>query len=861
MDSDLLLPLSSPAATLPRIGGKGAALARMAAAGLPVPEGVVLTTAAYRRVVAHAGLADALADAARDDADPERSAAAIAGRFADAALPDDVLAALRSAAAALGEVPLAVRSSATAEDLPGLSFAGQQETVLGVRGEVELIAALRRCWASLWGARAIAYRRHMQLADDALAMAVVVQRLVPAEVAGVLFTADPATGDRERVLVNAAYGLGEAVVASEVTPDAFVLDRRGAVQETALGAKATRVVLAERGTEARAVDPALRERPAIGPGALAELVALALRVESLFGHVPQDIEWALAEGRAWLLQARPITRLPPPPLREVRWEPPIPGSAWIRRQVVEHLPGPVSPLFADLYLGEALEAGIRDMQAAMGVPRLVAERLIESPRFTTVNGFAYSRADLQLRWWTPPVLGWALAVGLGRLLRDAGIRYWRDDGLPTYRAELERWQRLDLASADDATLLRGVRALAFADARYWWACTLAVGTAKTTEDLLARFLTTIARRPDLSAGAFLRGFPSRTLAAQDALEAIAARVREGDALRRRVLSTPPQRLLATLARDPSGAAIAAALADYLRCHGHAIYDLDFAEPTQVDAPLPVLVSLRDMVQRTGDDVPGRLQALARERDALTESTARALGPARRGLFRRLVALAQRAAPHREEALYHVGAAWPLLRRLALELGRRRVVAGDLELADDVFFATQSELAAPAPGLAARARERRLLRAARRRLHAPAAVPTDFTLKLGPFDLSGRETQRRNAESDAVLRGFAVSPGRVRGPACVITSPDDFGAMRPGAILVCPTTTPAWTPLFARASGLVTDIGGVLAHGSIVAREYGLPAVMGTGDATRRISTGQILTVDGDAGLVTLHPPEPGRSDA
>jgi pyruvate,water dikinase len=196
----------------------------------------------------------------------------------------------------------------------------------------------------------------------------------------------------------------------------------------------------------------------------------------------------------------------------------------------------------------------------------------------------------------------------------------------------------------------------------------------------------------------------------------------------------------------------------------------------------------------------------------------------------------------------------------LELGRRLTEAGALEQPDDVFYLETTELAVASearvigkkrPDLAQLAHDRRTLREARQRLHAPPAVPPDYRFKFGAIDLSSRESVRRNADDATALSGFAVSPGRVTAPASVILSPAEFGNMRPGSILVCPTTTPAWTPLFAQARGLVTDIGGILAHGSIVAREYGIPAVMGTGTATQRIASGQQVTVDGDAGTVTL----------
>ena len=201
-----------------------------------------------------------------------------------------------------------------------------------------------------------------------------------------------------------------------------------------------------------------------------------------------------------------------------------------------------------------------------------------------------------------------------------------------------------------------------------------------------------------------------------------------------------------------------------------------------------------------------------------------------------------------------------LRRLALELGRRLVESGSLLADEDVFFLETLEIGAAImarvagqdrPNLARLARERRELREARKRLHPPPVVPPGYKLRFGPFDMSAWETQRHNEPTGTVLRGFAVSPGRVSAPASVIHSPDDFSRMEADTILVCPTTTPAWTPLFSQARGLVTDVGGVLAHGSIVAREFGIPAVLGTGEASKRISHSQLITVDGDQGLVLL----------
>ena len=880
-DTPFRLPLDSAHAGLASIGGKGASLARMAALGLPVPPGFHVTTAAYRRFVEANNLRAVIAEAMAsvqpgDPASLERASAAVRQLFRSGAVPDAISAAIHTGYADLGaaeltgaELAVAVRSSATAEDLPGLSFAGQYDSYLNVRGESALLAAVRRCWASLWTARAISYRLRNGVDQHAVAMAVVVQRMVRSEASGVIFTANPTTGDRDELVINASFGLGEAVVSGDVTPDRYVLSKSGrGVKEFSIGAKESMVVPADgangQGTRIEEVAGPQRTEQALPFSLLRELSGLALRVERVNDGVPQDIEWAVAEGRCWLLQARPMTALPPAPLRDVRWEPPTPGSAWIRRQVVENMPEPLSPLFDELYL-DGLDDSANAMQAAMGVPRGFMDRLFDRPLFATVNGYAYMRGNLNLRWWSVPVLVplilGAMAVGITKLLlRNVGITYWRDDVLPRYLATIERWKAADPVNASDEQLLDGVRALARVDALYWFAIALAMGTAKSTDVLLDRFLSFAVPGRGLSSARLLRGFGSKVLDAEAELEGIATAIRGSDALRLLVEATPAKRLLDELKRHPNGDSVLEDLNRYFERYGHQIYSLDFAVPTQGEDPLPVLLSLKSLVSSPGRDVRARQAELARERERLAADTARSLGPFRRLLFRRILRAAQRFAPYREESLFYMGAGWPTLRRLALELGRRLVAAGSLFEPGDVFYLRTAELAAgnvarvhgqSRPELARVARERRELRQARKGLHPPAAVPADFRWKLGPIDLAARESQRRDAITGPTMRGFAVSPGRVTAAASVVLSPADFPMMRPDTVLVCPTTTPAWTPLFAQARGLVTDIGGVAAHGSILAREYGIPAVMGTGNATQWIASGRVVTVDGDAGTVTL----------
>jgi rifampicin phosphotransferase len=310
------LPLDADEASLTVVGGKGASLARLAAAGLPVPPGFHLTTTAYRHFVAANALQTAIVEAATGvvDDDPAwlaQASATIQGLFQAGAVPEEIAEEIRRGYAGLGEddPAVAVRSSATAEDLPEASFAGQQETYLNIRGEIALLDAVRRCWASLWTARAIGYRVRQGILPEDVSLAVVVQVLVPADAAGVLFTANPVSGARDQVMINAGWGLGEAVVSGLVTPDTVVVDRAsGAVVEELIGDKDVMTVRTSDGTEEVSVPAELRTRPVLSVAQAVELTNLGLRIEQLYGQ-PMDIEWALHGGQLFILQARPITTL------------------------------------------------------------------------------------------------------------------------------------------------------------------------------------------------------------------------------------------------------------------------------------------------------------------------------------------------------------------------------------------------------------------------------------------------------------------------------------------------------------------------------------------------------------------------
>ncbi len=891
------LSLNASATSLAVVGGKGQSLAAMARAGMPVPAGFHLTTSAYRRFVEDHQLQGQILDLARPTVSEgsisfASASSAIQELFETAALSAELVAEIRKARSDLqigskrSHEPVAVRSSATAEDLPGTSFAGQQDTYLNVRGDQALLSAIRNCWASLWSVRAMSYRHQMGIDHDQVAMAVVIQRMVAAEVSGVLFTANPASGDREEMIVNASYGLGEAIVSGEVTPDTYVLDRAAvSAKEIIIGTKQQMVIASgDEGTKSVKVDASQRDSASLNGAQIAELATLAVTVEELFDDSPQDIEWLFAEGKPWLLQSRPITNLPPPPLKDVRWDAPEPGAYLGRSQLVEHIPDPVCTLFEDLHMKRSLQhywglnlvkRGNHDFVDTQPPACFVVQ--------TTINGFAYRhlgepprtgrlRPTKRMRSRPPGAVRrfWSKMQSYAYQIRTYGllIPEWRYVSLPRYLRKIRRWRRLDPQAASVEQLWTGIRAMSKAEARYWYRGGVwnAFSLTRGTEFLLHNFLQEHAPNR-FTSGQFLSGLRSRAFNAQMALSKVAKLIRSNDVLYSAVLAAPPKRLLDMLRAHPQGERACREIDRYLNSYGHQIFTLDFVEPSDAEEPANIMQSLYALVLQTDYDAKANQRAVTQKRNATLKEANDYFQGELKWQFRWLLWKARHFYPNREEAMFHMGKAWTVLRPLAKELGQRLVEAGTLTCSDDIYFLTTDELARAirtlvvATSRLAKLRpdveipkglpeyqqltaERRQLREARRRLTPPMHVP-------GPPLWSPPADSDAPVENSDTLKGSAVSPGQVTAQVSLILSPADFGKMKPGTILVCPTTTPAWTQLFPQAKGLVTDIGGILAHGSIVAREYGIPAVLGLGDITKLVVSGQVITVDGTRGTVNV----------
>jgi pyruvate,water dikinase len=864
-------------------GGKGVGLAGLAQAGLPVPPGFVLNTAAYADFVAANHLGAGIQELAAlpplaAPQDYEDASKRIRALFTGGTLPAVIAAELDGAYRLLGngDAAVAVRSSATAEDLASASFAGQQDTYLNVRGPEALAAAVTDCWASLWTARAMAYRAREGIGPDAVRLAVVVQQMVEADAAGVMFTANPANGRRDQIVIGAAWGLGESVVSGTVTTDDVVVEAgTGRVLSRRTADKEVMTVYADRGTHEQPVPAARRRQPVLDDKAAAELAGHGTRIADQFG-APQDIEWARAGDQFFILQSRPITALPEPAADTPdTWTVPYPNGLYFRASIVEQLPDPLSPLFADLIDG-SVSRSLRALMADAVGKNVVGEDDVGLP---TINGYAYYYYRTSAMW---RVMGKSLTAmrALARGKAHMGVAGWREFSHPRYAEVIKNWSTKPVGELSGAELLEGVQTLLDAGTVYYTAVQSIIPIAATSEISFRMYYDRFVRRDgDPPAQTFLLGYDSEPIRAEKSLYDLAAWARGVPGLDRAILNSPTAALAESQRTGLPPAGVDPALwqqwhprfQDHLGRFGHAVYNLDFISPVPADDPAPLLETVKFYLRGQGNDPHERQRLSAARREDETSRTIARLGPKRRAAFLRLLRWAQNAAPVREDALADVGLAWPLLRRMLFELGHRLVGSSVIAEAGDVFWLRHRELrsavefglagpgtpaavaitGAERPVRAGAVEERKMLWRGQAKAAAPQLLPESRWMERAFGSMMPAAPQDQSGD---VIKGVGASSGRVTAPARVLGGPQDFDRMVPGDVLVARITTPAWTSLFAMASAVVTDVGGPLSHSSIVAREYGIPAVLGTGVATQRLTSGQRIRVDGDAGTVTIEQP-------
>lgn len=815
------------------VGSKARNLAELKRAGFAVPDGFVITTAAFTRFIEVNGFTV--------DTDPHD---ARSGH-----LPDEVAAALSSFLSQLG-MPVAVRSSGVAEDLAAASYAGHYETVLNVVDIAGAVTAVIRCWASAFDDHVVRY--HAQHGGRGIPpMAVVVQQMVPAEWAGVAFSANPVTGDRDEVVINAIGGLADRLVAGEVNGQHWSV--RG-------------------GTAVRVDGPGVGGAGAFGSARASRIARDARAVEAHFG-APQDVEWAIVGSSTWLLQARPITDLPPEP-REVQRD--IPSGYWERE--VSHVPSPLTPFTASFWYDQTTD-GLRAALAEFGI-------LLETIEFRSIGGWAYSRfvpLGGKDRAGPPPWLMPALirllpslrsrirtSVKASRSDRAmATIDRWNDVWCLELDARLTQLRAVPLARMDDGELIQHTTAVLdyLSDAvRIHFALHIAMAfplydLASVSEELLGWDDNRIWNL--LAGSSFKSTEPARRLA--ELARAAAA----SPAVERIIRDGTQVGVLDRIAEaDP---AFATAVNRYIEAYGHRTFTYEVADGTFAEAPHLFIGLIAAQFERNFDPgaadarlEAGRQEALHEVRETLSSKPA-----ADRQRWEQALERAARAYPVREDnSFYTIGAPLALLRYAALEIGHRLARRAQIAHAADCFFLSIDECRRALVDTDALVWLVEQRKAEASWIHAHpgpgsygAEPPPPPSLDALPpearqanealqwYTRQILDTARQADRSASTIRGIPASPGHSTGPVRIILDEHDFGKLQAGDVLVCPSTSPVWSVLFPSIAGLVTDAGGALSHPAIIAREYGVPAVVATGDATHRLHDGQMVVVDGRTGLV------------
>lgn len=860
MSSKFIHLLEESEAGIDELGGKGASLSRLAKAGLPVPGAFVISTRAYRDFVEQnemeERIAKILTQADLSDHDSATYASnRIRAAFEAAELPDEIAGAIVDAYSDLhGQYPaVAVRSSATAEDLQEASFAGQQESYLNVKGPSRLLRSVKKCWGSLWTPQAITYRHNRSVDQSNVWMAVVVQLLIEAEVSGIMFTANPVSGDRSEMLINAAWGLGEAVVGGLVSPDTITAAKPdGRVLQRVTAEKELMTVQTEDGTHETQVPENLKAIPVLNDESVARLVQIGLQIEALYEQ-PMDIEWTLSDGEFAVVQARPISASQSTDkLADPDWKLPEGAYMALRNNIVELMADPLSPLFETLGLSSVNQSMGRQFETFLGSPDVLPEQVI-----IAVNHYAYYNGSL--RPW-PTVKMLFDSIGIARRMFTNPVGRWTDQGRPAYIDMINHFEEADWRKWPSIKILEGVRSLSRATIDAYLSLVSGVIPSAWISEAMFTFLykLLIKRRHDPAPQTFLLGFDNVPIESEKSMYDLAQWIRTKPGLSKQVLECASIELKTRLEEsnaEPEGIEFGefqARFKNHQTRFGHLIYNLDFATPVPADAPLSTIETIKMFVAGEGANPYERQRKSINQRMEAESRIESRLGRLRLKWFRGALGRAQRFAPMREDAIADVGMAYPLLRRMLFELGHRLVQEGWISTADDIFWLHETELVeafgSMEPGKTPEAYGGRVSRRKQGRKQARLMAPPLFLPHkiLGISLAKGTSISKRD-----VLKGVGASSGRIEARACVLSGPEDFYKMREGDVLVASITTPAWTPLFARAGAVVTDVGGPLSHGSIVAREYGIPAVLGTGTATTMIKEGDRITVDGSAGRVYL----------
>lgn len=880
----MILPFENiRAADLPLVGGKGANLGELMHAGFPIPAGFCVTTAAFAQFIAACPEANALYAQLDTVTTSDLDAARRVGQFVRETLltvpmPPTIAADIHTAWQHIGtDEAYAVRSSATAEDLPDASFAGQQDSYLNVIGEEALLDAVRRCWVSLFTDRAILYRIQNGFPHREVQLAVVVQQMVMSETSGILFTADPLTGHRHTATIDASYGLGEALVSGLVSPDNYRVDKRDmTIIERQIADKQI-AIYPEKAGGVRQVDltHAQRTQTVLTDKQIIDLAQLGTRVEAHYG-TPQDIEWAIVGEQLYLLQARPITLLYP---IDSLQSPDDSLHIFFSMGHQQMMTGAMSPMGISsirslVPVGRAkgeLESSLvrvsggrlyADLTYALRHPLLRRVVFAVLSQFDALAPDMLRLAIARPEFQRPHGLSFPIAQLRGALRIMGRVQYalWREDLTGFYRqandaltdgiADLE--QRLDQAPTSEAKLWAVLDTLhTFFEVPLFWIPRLIAGFL--ADRLVKRIAGKWVRPATLEA--YTLGLPGNVVTEMNmAVGDLADSARQLPQLRALFaeLGYDSGAWLAKAAKVEDSAPFFAAWEEFLALYGaRGSAEIDIYTPRWYEEPLPLLQVIASYLQKEAGSHRRQHERLVEGREVavkelITHAQRGINGRLRVRLLRRLIHVAHEGSVLREHHKFYVIQGFRVIKETIKQVAAQLTEQGQLTQPDDVWFLSWPELLAltkdERSDVGALVAKRRADLQQYAKLTPPAVLTSDGETPAVKYHVADAP--------EGALVGNPVSAGVVEGTVHVIHDPQTE-SLSPGEILVASFTDPGWTPLFINAGGLIMEVGGAMTHGSVVAREYGIPAIVGVRAATTELKTGQRVRVDGNRGVIEI----------
>lgn len=717
----------------------------------------------------------------------------------------------------LDSLLLAVRSSATAEDLPEASFAGQHDSFLNISGFDELLVAIKKCWLSLWTPRAISYREKNGIDHLKTKMAVVIQEMVEADISGVLFTVNPVKNDYNEAMLNAVDGMGEFLVSGKKTPQEWVYDK-----------ETNQITFKELEGEAT---------PILNDSQLKELFKTGQQLEKYF-EKPQDIEWSISKGEIYVLQSRPITTFSDQ--EDFSFE--VTNGYWTRMGLGEWLQKPMSPLFSTMIMPELNNATDKVFEQKLGIKR-------PSPTWKDINGYYFIHGNIRFNFGLLKLpfsfLKWT----------KLAHKEWISTFVPNFIQQLKQARDPHKSETKEPEkLLEHIKEVIELSAGCYAWIIFSGMFAKWTEALFKYLHDKFLSKDSDDYRIYISGYPSKSIQSNQVLWELAEEIKNSKNLKVVFEQNEPSLVLEKLDELKEAKEWIGKFYAWVANYGHQVFELDVVYPTFQDNPSEVIAIIKRYVD---SNVPSPVSKQEKQNAIRVEETKQLKEKIEgRRTFSNLLAAslhnAQEYAKIRESRPFYLHLGWSEMRKSILNLSEILRKKSILEDVEDIFFLKADELNdivynkknAPDKDTIER---RKKLRLSQFRITSPIHVGNSLTASF----LKKINSSKNETETDGVFKGYIGNKGIASGYACLVHSPSDFSKFRKGDILVAPYTTPAWTPLLSLASGVVTETGGALSHAAIVAREYDIPAIIGVKNIIEKITDGDWLEVNGNKGIVKL----------